>query len=760
MISIRSSLSPTRCRNCHRTVLDAFASLAGIYMKPSPPKSYSTQFPVRSLASSHSFQKLASRRHYSAQPTDLQLSQAHDEAVSNEQQNTEEKNVESSSSLPWYLQVDAPQRVISPLSGRQRLPELPPNPPPLLQAILEHISVDIGLDDLFLLDLRRIDPPPALGANLIMIIGTARSEKHLHVSADRFCRWLRSTHNLSPYADGLLGRGELKIKLKRKARRARLLSSVGSSESSNADDGIRTGWVCVNVGTIEDAENSSDHFRQPEGFVGFGEEVKGTKIVIQMLVEEKRQELDLESLWGGILARYENRETTVLKTLEEPDIHQDVGSNSLLTESILSDHSSRVPFSHHNLPIHNHQQRRNFHIVVRRRISNLSEQGPPADHALDSSSVEPRIQLPVKSSAASHKMNLQLPTESDVKLHLKLAPPSENRRMETEDFSASIRLLTMKAHLRYLKSLPREVALEVLGSGVQDFGSTTFLVSFYQSFPLFPDSSHWDCRLELICYAIDLDHPGYKWFHVMSTFDEINASLVEISSCIYKKILDVLLFPNQSSLKSNSKNHEEDSIQLIKIDKAVQVVEVMKLRGHDIFNPDILVNLYIAVAAAPIHSQPELSVQHHVRPDAAQRLSRIMDQVGINITDFNIHYQILDAFADRDNWTGFWVHWQGFARRMQAKPKELYIYMFRRIARTGHQANCMDAIRTWVPEIFMEEPAVSLHEVAGAIMDCLVVAAPDVVNTSYREQHENDEWVKLWRRCRKAIRAVPPVRHA
>ena len=84
-----------------------------------------------------------------------------------------------------------------------------------------------------------------------MLIGTARSEKHLHVSADRLCRWLRSTYKLRPNADGLLGRNELKLKLKRKAKKAKLL---GSSTDENADDGVRTGWVCVDVGVVQEAE--------------------------------------------------------------------------------------------------------------------------------------------------------------------------------------------------------------------------------------------------------------------------------------------------------------------------------------------------------------------------------------------------------------------------------------------------------------------------------------------------------------------------
>ncbi|KAL8945681.1 MAG: hypothetical protein Q9222_007812 [Ikaeria aurantiellina] len=227
---------------------------------------------------------------------------------------------DSSEPLPWYLQVHTPQQEPKSLSDRQRLPDLPHDSPPLLSPVLQHISVDLGLDDLSLLDLRDIEPPPALGANLVMIIGTARSEKHLHVSADRFCRWLRTAHKLSPYADGLLGRGELRLKLKRKNRRTRMLNSVGASDTSNTDDGIRTGWVCVNVGMIEDGQSSNEEnlVQNDPGYIGFGDEASGVKLVVQMLTEEKREDLDLETLWGQALGRFTRKRDRITRGQEEP----------------------------------------------------------------------------------------------------------------------------------------------------------------------------------------------------------------------------------------------------------------------------------------------------------------------------------------------------------------------------------------------------------------------------------------------------------
>ncbi|KAL8870717.1 MAG: hypothetical protein Q9174_003299 [Haloplaca sp. 1 TL-2023] len=253
------------------------------------------------------------------------------EAIGNQ---VEKEGAGTTDSQPWYLQVETPQQERKTLADRQRLPDLPSEPPPLLQPILEHISVDLGLDDLSLLDLRDIDPPPALGANLLMIFGTARSEKHLHVSADRFCRWLRTAHKLTPYADGLLGRGELRLKLKRKNRRARMLNSVGASDSSNTDDGIRTGWVCVNVGMIEDGEQRRREpmIQEVSGYVGFGSESSGVKVIIQMLTEEKREELDLERLWSQALARYTRRQDRISQGQQEmSSVMENMDSNGSST---------------------------------------------------------------------------------------------------------------------------------------------------------------------------------------------------------------------------------------------------------------------------------------------------------------------------------------------------------------------------------------------------------------------------------------------
>lgn len=332
--------SIARCSSCRLALLNAIASYPGISIRPA----------TRATHSRIGAKDTPLKQYFSTSPiwtSDLVQSQRQEQLPLGEETSLEaEQFAESNETLeptasatPWYLQVESPQRTSNPLLERQQIPELPSDPPPLLKPMLEHISIDLGLDDLTIFDLRKIDPPPALGAKLIMVLGTARSEKHLHVSADRFCRWLKTTYKLIPYADGLMGKGELKLKMRRKARRARLLSSVGSSETSATDDGLRTGWICVNIGTVEDGRPSIENFTKEHGFVGFSSEAEGAKVVIQMLTQEKREELDLEDLWGKMLKRHERREDRISKAHDGVLADHEIDQSSIreaLSESDLA----------------------------------------------------------------------------------------------------------------------------------------------------------------------------------------------------------------------------------------------------------------------------------------------------------------------------------------------------------------------------------------------------------------------------------------
>ncbi|KIW81915.1 hypothetical protein Z517_04941 [Fonsecaea pedrosoi CBS 271.37] len=331
--------SMVRCTSCRASILEAFTSLAGI------------SIPVKAVAPSRLSKPLGQSRRNFTRFAPLQQS-----GVQSSSQTPSETQAESSS-IPWYLQIEdpTPPAPISPLLALQEIPPLPHDPPAILSPVLTHLSTQIGLDNLTLLDLRRLDPPPALGSNLLMIIGTARSVKHLNVSADRFCRWVRKEYKLRPYADGLLGRNELKLKLRRKARKMKLAQSVGNTVAmKDADDGITTGWICVNMGAVDDAvvpemqededgdqmrtdgaegdeqrvspastaapmmtrkmqetlaEDEEDEYQNPgDDYVGFGSRSDSPRIVVQMFTEDKRVEMDLEGLWDVRNTRRAQRE--------------------------------------------------------------------------------------------------------------------------------------------------------------------------------------------------------------------------------------------------------------------------------------------------------------------------------------------------------------------------------------------------------------------------------------------------------------------
>ena len=703
-----------------------FASLAGL----------SLQTTRQTRPISQRVQRTPVPRHFStAQIRYLELVQREDDQGNNEANKSQAPKEEldtshtsflqaSESGVPWYLQVQPPPSTISPLSDRQRLPELPEDPPALLQPILEHLSNEVGLDDLTLLDIRKLDPPPALGANLIMLLGTARSEKHLHISADRFCRWLRTVHKLSPFADGLLGRNELKLKMRRKARRAKLLGSVGSTDKGNADDGIRTGWVCVNIGSIEAVDRDVkivDYSEEnADGFVGFGGEIDGVKLVVQMLTEEKREELDLETLWGGFLARQQRKELREAEKQLQEAKEREVGHSFADAKYKYTDtgfsmaRSLRSPasmFTNHN---------RAFHTIARLENAPNHAESTSEYEGLDEQSLEPRLSLPELTAAdfTSHAIE------------------------EFTSFDRSATELLLATHIRYLKSLPRENAIEVLGTGATDFDSTTFLMSFYRELPLFLESSYWQYRLDIVQYALKLDHPGYSKADLFDLIRSMQGSGEIVPRMVYEHALTILAAPSKSVLRSGQSRLVVPMTNFL---MCLDLISDMSLESRDILEESTMSLLLRALPRVEPSCTPD---QQKLRADAVFQLMRLLDERYIYLSRSSSHYHIMNALADAQDWKAFWKYWHGIARRLQRKSFLLYASMFRIISRTNHQANCVAALREWIPELEIEQPPVPLTgTLARTVMDCLRVADPDVEYQTRRGLNNKGQWVQLWRQC-------------
>lgn len=651
---------------------------------------------------------------------------------------------------PWYLQVETPTRVDKSLSERQKLPELPEDPPFLLKPMLEHISIDLGLDDLSLFDLRKLDPPPTLGANLLMILGTARSEKHLHVSADRFCRWLRSKHKLQPHADGLLGRGELKLKLRRKARRARLLSSVGSADRVNQDDGLSTGWICVNVGIIEDGGGGKQFRPEDDEFVGFGEHLDGARVVIQMLTQEKREELDLEELWGNLLERHKKKMAKLLQPLKDTTAGKEVGRTTRHNRMPLSDPPSELPPGYQRLGTRSPQQMRGFHhsrLYMKLKFPNQNTAFNPHLDLL-------RAKINSNPNAISPIRNFQTQANGETSKQHDLKKSDHHPSLERVDLNASPSKIVLfpscKDHLTHLSNLPRQEALRALGEGIKDLDSTGFLASFYQLFYRSSHSLNWRERIFMVCHAIQIGHAGYGKRNMMVLFNEMRSFTPNVDPTLFARVIDTLLLSPFNEVHSR-----ETSITSQDIYEAVKLFEELGSHRQEISYEGILLNIYAAVAHVKQRNRAPLL---KLRPDANARLRLLMDEFGAKPMSSTTHVKLLKAFADSDNWPAFWTHWRGIARRMQPKSMELYDFMFRRVAQRKHQSKCIDALRTWVPEMEQEEPALMLGKpnrvlkrLAQGVMECVRVADPDAQSDFDNGRNLETEWVILWRRCEQTL---------
>lgn len=644
--------------------------------------------------------------------------------------------------VPWYLQAETPQTAPKSLSERQKLPDLPELPPPILQPMLQHISVELGLDDLTLLDLRKLDPPPALGANLIMLIGTARSEKHLHVSADRLCRWLRSTHKLRPSADGLLGRNELKLKLRRKSRRAKLL---GSPADENADDGIRTGWVCVDIGVVESPEMHASAISEGDGFVGFGRRTDGVRIVVQMLTEEKREEIDLERLWGGILRRSGRSEAED----GEVEVVGDTEVVEILSESNLqpSQHTAWSTVQPRGFQI---PPARQFHTSARKNM------GVPLDQQQNGILSSPQQNGQFENSELTE---LQRSVLSDFSLG-----EFEKAKQSVLEYCANHSELTSQDFLlsqlkAFLESISENQAIACLGEGYLH-GNTTFMKCFKDAVagveqPGHLPSTRWDHVFWLSFYARDIGHPWFTTLNItklFSTFKKRKFDNSDISDEYYHKIIRTLLEPSQGiSYKSYAPTRVHARI-------VSKVIKTMHRRDHKILTEEMFLTLQEATERAADLDiptvQPEATINDSFELPTMpmgpiqRRIHTLMMNLELPPFSDESRMRLMHIYARNGHWIAFWDIWRLPLRQAKPQSAEMYAYMFIRVAETGHQKACMKTLRTWIENLVREDCPVKLEgDVAEAVKACLLVASPDVEEEAIRDPRAPGEWASLWRKC-------------
>lgn len=719
----RVMLRGIQCYGCRSHVIQSFLAIADItFPAPLYHKPYT---PSLQHQSSFSSLRAQSPRGQSAAPSTT--SKEPSEEASSEQ--PPEAPSQSNEHVPWYLKEEAAaEGHAHPLGPRQSIPPLPDNPPPILEELLQHISVDIGLDDLSLLDLRHRNPPPALGANLIMVVGTARSVKHLNVAADRLCRWLRSTHKLSPTADGLLGRNELKIKLRRKARRAKMTNSSGFM-SEEKDDGITTGWICVNVGSVENGKPPADAPKRD--FAGFGNVSDSARIVVQMLTEEKRAELDLEGLWSG---KSSPRPAVQLNAFEHQFVasYAPKGSMDAAGAKITGFPTPRGVQGTSSEVDRGQGQRRGFHTT--RKVQNVT-----LEAAVIGCPIVPR--LGPQSQSSAHIGTLSSAAPQSLKKPQNLSPE-------------------IASLLQKLSQLSPEEALRQLGTGPQDQNSTLFLRLFYETLSK-PECNPDDqvlAKLELVRLAVLLKHPNYSKSDLFDAFKDLASSGCEITEKQALQTVKTLLSfaDGDTDIASAAKRVSRPDIEL-----ALEVLNHMSLRGMDILSRDIFAMLYNASgfqgAVRPANGQlgpgsVEAETSTPVAPTefkevkvVQERLRKIMDAFDVKFGPEQFH-SLLRFHFQHQNYDQFWAIWSKISLLQLPRTKEAYVLLFHLHAERGNQKRAAECISSWAPMMAREQPPVPLDaEVARAIMACLLVADPGVKQRV--DKGETGEFPNLWSRC-------------
>ncbi|KAL4797866.1 Pex12 amino terminal region-domain-containing protein [Aspergillus venezuelensis] len=595
----------------------------------------------------------------------------------------------SSQHIPWYLQEESSFPETAEVSSRDQLPGLPENPPKILPELVEYIFKDLGLDELKFLDLRGLDHPAALGGSVIMILGTARSVKHLNVSADRLCRWLRSTYKLSPFADGLLGRNELKIKLRRRARRARVASRTGTM-FDDKDDGITTGWICVNAGVVE--KKAVPQGVAMEGkFEGFGPLVNGTRVVVQMFTAEKRADLDLETLWERRLARAE-REREKYAESAAMDAPEEVRYPNSLNTSPSDYISPNLPRSPVGLPL---EQRRHSH-------SHSSFQSPRPWHI--GSTWRNISQSAVLSEASAEDTT----------------SPSADLMME------------------YLKISSDDQIKVSLGNNPTDPNSTAFLRQFHNSLSTSPQNIVALFQLELMCMSYFRGLPAYSRENIHRAFMGCCISAADIPEELSNQTLSILLTPRASPDYPGEEWYTAEDREL-----ALSVLDQLSLRGQDFLNLAMFTRLYM-LACLPYSPGP-VSQDGKSHAQRGAHILRMIESLDIPFEP-RLARRLMFSMVRNGDYEAFWKWWRTLPLKGSPRIYDDYVMVFRMFAHEADEREARRCITDWVPMMQREDPPIKLEgELLNEVIALLKLCEADIQKKA--EDGKKTPFVKLWREC-------------
>lgn len=442
---------------------------------------------------------------------------------------------DSDEAAPWYLDEEPRRHPTLTADALTPLPTAPEGSPRILSSLIPQLANDLGLEDLKLLDLRSLNPPAALGPGLIMLFGTARSERHLHISGRFLKSWLRN-QGIRADADGLLGRREFKVKSRRQRRKAKLLGT--SAVTYAGESSLTTSWICMNLGTIGSEPQEEAALESVDGsFTGFGvqQDDSGTTIIVQMLTESKRKELDLETLWSRILAR-RGDPGTIQDDLEYQEARTQNKEVSIFSEG----GSSKV--------LARPSQRRFFSTSHRRF--------PPLDGSTEV--IDPPNHTPATSAVDTF-------VDPAKYIDAKLA---ELGHLRTELASLSV-----GDAIKALEDSP-------------DGTPSHFLRTWNCAIKFLPPDQSWKFRIWLVVHGRKLGSRRFTLSHLKDLHEELELNGILCSQEDYLEILQAIYLEPK----------EDHNPSQVPSDVALRVLRTMFERGRTILKADVIVPLIESLA--------------------------------------------------------------------------------------------------------------------------------------------------------------------
>ncbi|KXJ92438.1 hypothetical protein Micbo1qcDRAFT_162721 [Microdochium bolleyi] len=650
------ALASTGCSSCRSAVLRLFATELAVPVASRP------RFAPR-LAPAQSIRLTAPvARPYSTTSSRAD-SQSRNPPSSSSQPTAADTSTDTGAgdadSVPWYLQVDPPRHVAT--LEPPPLPTVPEDAPPILSSILEYASEELGLDELSMLDLRELDPAPALGANLFMLFGTARSERHLNVSAGRFVRWLRAKHRVHADADGLLGPNERKTKLRRKARKAKLLQIMGTDET---DDGIRTGWICVNLGTIGRSGPETANVSEDGRLTGFGTAQEGTSIVFQIMTESRRAEMNLEALWTSSLESFRAAQKTPELLDSHGQVMQQKPADGLQTPArpALGDGPGRKTISN--------------------RTASFS------------------------TTRSSGRASAHLEAAGDPMLAYE--EPGQLAQMDVAELRRVLGLLH-----NFLKYGPARHVGAATSSHTVDGAREAF---FTELFDVIVDrlspAETWGCRLTFHAKSVKTNPRDPAHASVsQALLQEMQLHGIVATREQYTELLGAIWMAREAE------EHPPKGVQPVgRTDLALSLLTTMQQRGQSILANDVVASLLQSTMS---QESPSSSLIASLWDLAAQAGLPCMDEPSL--------MRLLTAASRtaEEDFAMMWDVWQTAPRYLQSRSPAMYLHMLRLAAQSKRSQHCAQVVRRCVLDMPNERPPVVLEgQLVTALRDCIKIADP------------------------------------